>query len=76
MIGVLNSALSVYYYLRVVVFMYMREGAIPEGVSESENRLPGFAIAGLTGTAVAVLYLGVFPQRLLNLAADSISALL
>ena len=75
-IGVLNSALSVYYYLRVVVFMYMREGAIPEGVSEKDNQLPGFAVAGLAGTAVAVLYLGIFPETLLNLATDSISALL
>ena len=74
-IGVLNSALSVYYYLRVVVFMYMREGAIPEGVSEEDNQLPGFAVAGLAGTAVAVLYLGIFPETLLNLATDSISAL-
>ena len=75
-IGVLNSALSVYYYLRVVVFMYMREGAIPEGVSEKDNQLPGFAVAGLAGTAGAVLYLGIFPETLLNLATDSISALL
>ena len=56
--------------------MYMREGAIPEGVSEEENQLPGFAVAGLAGTAVAVLYLGIFPETLLNLATDSISALL
>ena len=75
-IGVLNSALSVYYYLRVVVFMYMREGAIPEGVSEKDNQLPGFAVAGLAGTAVGVLYLGVFPETLLNLATNSISSLL
>ena len=57
-------------------FMYMREGAIPEGVSEEDNQLPGFAVAGLAGTAVAVLYLGIFPETLLNLATDSISALL
>ncbi len=75
-IGVLNSALSVYYYLRVVVFMYMREGAVPEGVSEQSNRVPGFAIAGLTGTAMAVIYLGLFPETVLELAGRSISALL
>ncbi|GIT73821.1 MAG: hypothetical protein Ct9H300mP28_36350 [Pseudomonadota bacterium] len=34
-IGILNSALSAYYYLRVVMFMYMREGALPEGTELS-----------------------------------------
>ena len=56
--------------------MYMREGAIPEGVSENDNQLPGFAVAGLAGTAVGVIYLGVFPEKLLNLATNSISSLL
>lgn len=74
-IGILNSALSVYYYLRVVMFMYMREGALPEGSVES-TKTSGFALTGLIGTAVAVLYLGVFPDRILELATLSIQALL
>ena len=74
-IGILNSALSVYYYLRVVMFMYMREGALPEGSAES-GKTSGFALTGLIGTAVGVLYLGVFPDRILELASMSILALL
>ena len=74
-IGILNSALSVYYYLRVVMFMYMREGALPEG-SVVSNNTSGFAMTGLLGTALAVLYLGVFPDRILELASLSILALL
>jgi len=74
-IGILNSALSVYYYLRVVMFMYMREGALPEGSVVSGNT-SGFAMTGLLGTALAVLYLGVFPDRILELASLSIQALL
>jgi len=74
-IAILNSALSVYYYLRVVMFMYMREGALPEGTVDSGNT-SGFAMTGLLGTALAVLYLGVFPDRILELASLSILALL
>ena len=74
-IAILNSALSVYYYLRVVMFMYMREGALPVG-SVVSNNTSGFAMTGLLGTALAVLYLGVFPDRILELASLSILALL
>jgi len=74
-IAILNSALSVYYYLRVVMFMYMREGALPEGTVVSGST-SGFAMTGLLGTALAVLYLGVFPDRILELASLSILALL
>ena len=74
-IGILNSALSVYYYLRVITFMYMREDALPEGAMVSGNT-SGFAMTGLLGTAVAVLYLGLFPDRILELASLSILALL
>ena len=74
-IGILNSALSVYYYLRVITFMYMREGALPEGAVVSGNT-SGFAMTGLLGTAAAVIYLGIFPDRILELASLSILALL
>ena len=74
-IGILNSALSAYYYLRVVMFMYMREGALPEG-TELPVKSSGFALTGLIGTAVAVLYLGVFPDKIIELASSSIQALL
>ncbi len=74
-IGILNSALSAYYYLRVVMFMYMREGALPEG-TELSVKSSGFALTGLIGTAVAVLYLGVFPDKIIQLASSSIQALL
>ena len=74
-IGILNSALSVYYYLRVITFMYMREGALPEGAMVSSNT-SGFAMTGLLGTAGGVLYLGLFPDRILELASLSILALL
>jgi len=75
-IAILNSALSAYYYLRVVMFMYMREGILPEGKDLLSGRSPAFALTGLIGTALVVLYLGVFPNNILELASSSIEALL
>ena len=56
------------------MFMYMREGALPEG-TELSVKSSGFALTGLIGTAVAVLYLGVFPDKIIELASSSIQAL-
>src|SRR5439155_878945 len=56
-IGVLNSALAAYYYLRVVVLMYMRE---PEGAATS--CVPSFASGlALTIALLAIVLLGVIP---------------
>ena len=57
------------------MYMYMREGALPEGLDNSKKTY-GFALTGLIGTAAAVLYLGVFPDQILDLAYESIRALL
>ena len=69
-IGVLTSVVSVFFYLRIVVMMYMSEG--PEAV---RPRLPGTAIAGLAIATIAVFYLGVLPTRVLDLALSSISTI-
>jgi NADH-quinone oxidoreductase subunit N len=70
-IGVLNSLVSVYYYLRVVVIMFMRA---PEPEAQ---RIP---IAFGTGLVLlisvwGVLHLGILPESLLNLAQVSISSI-
>ena len=57
------------------MFMYMREGALPEGTKLSRES-SGFAMTGLIGTAVTVIYLGVFPDNIIELASSSIQALL
>ena len=57
------------------MYMYMREGALQEGIDDSKKTY-GFALTGLIGTAAAVLYLGVFPDQILDLASESIRALL
>ncbi len=68
-VALLNSVVSVYYYLRLVVVMYMREG-------KSEVSTAGMPLA--LGVAIAVslfgiFYLGLLPNSFLyfaNLAAN------
>ncbi|MFH1538900.1 MAG: NADH-quinone oxidoreductase subunit N [bacterium] len=67
-IAVVNAVISIYYYLRVVVFMYMRE---PENGLEAEP--PSlFETAGLLICAAGVLALGIFPGLILNIVNGAI----
>jgi NADH-quinone oxidoreductase subunit N len=71
-IGVLNSLISIYYYLRPIVFMYMEE-------SKSDIpalRLDRFLVAGLVLTIIGTIHLGLFPARLLGLAQVAAQGLL
>jgi NADH-quinone oxidoreductase subunit N len=57
-VGVMMSLVSVYYYLRIPVLMYMREpGADAPRLTTSSGE-----ILVLTVCAIAVLFLGVFPN--------------
>jgi len=65
-IGVLNSAISLYYYLRLVVFMYLK----PPGGGSEPKATPAMAFAiGLA--VVATLLFGVYPDRLFAIAEAS-----
>ncbi|MGA2513634.1 MAG: NADH-quinone oxidoreductase subunit N [Candidatus Limnocylindrales bacterium] len=56
-LAMLNAAAAAFYYLRVVVYMYMRE---PDG--ETAPSSPGLLFrAGLAVTGVATLIFGLFP---------------
>jgi len=66
-VGVLNSGIGAYYYLRLIVVMYMRE---------SRKQVPvtpvPFALGVALGSCIAAtLYLGLFPGRVLQYAQDS-----
>jgi NADH-quinone oxidoreductase subunit N len=70
-IGVLNSLLSVIYYLRVIVTMYMEEGGAP-GKSFRQAPLVYIAVAiALIGT----IYLGILPADALNWSREAFSSL-
>jgi len=71
LIGVCNSAVGAYYYLRIVVVMYMRE---------SRREVPVTAIPVGMGLALAIsmlatFYLGLLPNRILQYAQHSAHAL-
>jgi NADH-quinone oxidoreductase subunit N len=70
-LGVLTSVVSVFFYLRIVVQMYMTEDRAPG----HRPATPRAAMAGLVLALVAVFYLGVLPGELLSIAADSVASI-
>jgi NADH-quinone oxidoreductase subunit N len=69
-IGILNSVISAYYYLRVLVYAYMKEERI-----EFPSFKPYSALA-LTILTIVTLLLGVFPLQSWNLALKAAGPLL
>jgi NADH-quinone oxidoreductase subunit N len=69
-IGVLNSAISIYYYLRVVVFMWFKGEAVGSPVVMS----PAMAVL-IAVTVVGTLAIGVYPRPLFDLADASARSL-
>ena len=63
-IGVINSAIAAYYYLRVIVYMYMRDERMEAPVA----RIPAGLGIGLAISLIATIYLGVLPGRVLEYA--------
>jgi NADH-quinone oxidoreductase subunit N len=61
-IGVLNSAVSAYYYLRLIIVMFFRERT----ASWDPPRVPASLALALVITITAVLYLGIFPERVVK----------
>src|SRR5579863_7506047 len=66
-IGVINSGVGAYYYLRIIVMMYMREPRKPVPVTP----VPLAARLALAVCVIATLYLGLFPGRVLQYAQGS-----
>ena len=67
-IGAVNTAISAFYYLRVVVTMYMRE-------PEAELEFSPYAstlVVGLILAAVGVLLIGILPSLMLTPAQNSV----
>jgi len=67
-LGLLNSAVAAYYYLRIVVVMYMQPPA--EGDTVLESPSAGIAVT-IWATAVATVLLGVLPGFVLDFAGRS-----
>src|SRR5271165_4660772 len=61
-IGVINSAIAAYYYLRVIVYIYMRDDRTEAPVAH----MPAGLGAAVAICLIATLYLGVLPNRVLG----------
>ena len=61
-IGVLTSLISAYYYLRLVVLMYFREGD-----ADIDKPVPVTALVAVAAAALLVLALGVFPSLVVDM---------
>ncbi len=71
-IGVLNSAVAAYYYLRVLIYMYFRE-------PEREVVIEAFSPAAVLAVIISVwgvLQIGILPSAFLALAQRSVQFLL
>ncbi|TAL17091.1 NADH-quinone oxidoreductase subunit N [bacterium] len=69
-LGVLNSAASVYYYLRVLVYMYFKE---PGEKADEPLRAGGLIALATTIAVVVILLLGMVPGAMVELAQAAAS---
>ena len=69
-LGVLTSVVSVFFYLRIVVQMYMSDETAP-----ARPAVPRVALAGMLIALIAVFYLGILPGQLLAVAVDSVASI-
>ncbi len=70
LIGLINSVIGAYYYLKVIVFMYMREPK--PGAPRAQPMRSGLAPAALVIAALFVLLLGCLPDQSLTAAQAAI----
>ncbi|HEY0723073.1 MAG TPA: proton-conducting transporter membrane subunit, partial [Pyrinomonadaceae bacterium] len=69
-VGVLNTAVSAYYYLRLIVVMFFGERTM----EWKAPQIPASVAVALVLTVLGVLYLGLFPGRLINALQTRIEA--
>ncbi|HEV3315657.1 MAG TPA: NADH-quinone oxidoreductase subunit N [Candidatus Angelobacter sp.] len=71
-IGLVNSAVAAYYYLRLIVVMYMREQTVE---TEPVRVTPAMGLA-LVLAAIATIYLGVAPNHVVEYATQGAQKLM
>jgi len=70
-IGVLTSVISVFFYLRVVVMMYMSD----QPATAVFPPVSTVGMAALVASIVLIVALGILPTPVLNFAAESIATI-
>ena len=67
-LGLLNSAVAAYYYLRILVMMYLRE---PGEAASKPSRCPPACASRCSCPPLGTLFLGIFPTWVLDFAGKS-----
>ena len=67
-IGVINAVISVYYYLRIMVIMYMKDPSR----EFSPLTISPLIIAAIVISVIGTLQLGIFPSKVMEMAQQSI----
>jgi NADH-quinone oxidoreductase subunit N len=75
-VGLLNSGLACFYYLRLLVAMYARHPHEAGNERAQFTKVSPAAMLGLAACALATLLLGVLPGHVLNLANRGAGAIL
>ncbi|MCC7442204.1 MAG: NADH-quinone oxidoreductase subunit N [Bdellovibrionales bacterium] len=70
-IAVLCSAISVYYYLRVLVYMYMRDPI----AGATSARVPVWSVMALASMVIVTLQVGLLPSPLVEMARKAVAGL-
>ena len=71
-LGLINSAIAAYYYLKIIVAIYMRE----PGTATMELPPPSTSLrVAIWASALGTLFLGIFPGTLLSFVSYSANAL-
>ncbi len=70
-IAVLNAAVAAFYYLRVVVYMYMREPA----TDAPAPRHGALVWGGLAAATALTIFLGVFPSAIIGFVESAAAAI-
>ncbi|MBI0582745.1 MAG: NADH-quinone oxidoreductase subunit N [Methanomassiliicoccus sp.] len=68
--GILNSALSLYYYVRVIKYMYVDEGATRERL-----KLPWSMSASIAICVLVTIAIGIWPDPIIDLCRQAAEAL-
>ncbi|GAB63624.1 NADH dehydrogenase I subunit N [Candidatus Jettenia caeni] len=67
-IGVINSVISVFYYLRIMVIMYMKEPTR----DFNPLTLSPLIVVAVVLSVIGTLHLGIFPSKIMEIAQQSI----
>jgi NADH-quinone oxidoreductase subunit N len=64
--GIINSAISLFYYVRIIKFMYVDRGA-----SEEKLKLPTSMVAAVAICLAMTVIMGIWPEPFINAAQSA-----